>query len=750
MTLESQASPPVSIRERFPRRIRRIFLGVVIPLVLLPILIIGGSVIVRARLLLIEQINAQLNANAQIMASEIEGWINAAQIRLDASVRQQTLSDNLGGLLSMGQHRDDSFAAIREAIFTELIEFNAKRGDVIFSEYFVIDANGNILIATEDEWEGRALTVGTAAIFTGDQANIYIEYAPEPFYEDQVMIFVHVPYQGADNLRGHVVGVLSHRQLLDTLEFGLQLQPLSRSYFITGGENFFQLDIAKKELQFFEPAISQSQTFIPLQTEYSYSQPQSNNFNTSLHSFNEIRSLASFIWLPKLGAGFVFEVPQIVAFQQFESLTPFMFYLLVFFVLSSILIAVLAANWLPRPIIKLTEITRQFARGNWDVRMPETRRDEIGLLAFTFNEMAKQLSDLYHTLRKQVEDQTLELQKRSSQFEATAKVARDIAALQDLNTILDNVTQLISAHFGFYHAGIFLLDEEKRFAVLLAANSPGGQRMLARGHRLAVGQTGVVGRVAETGEARIALDVGADRDYFDNPDLPETHSEMALPLIVQDEIIGVLDVQSKVVSAFTPEDTEVLQIMADQIALAIANARLHEESAQTIQELQTLYSTQLSESWRTLLGDQAKAYQFDRIRVRPATPEQYHGMGEPIFNHLQVVVSDNGDSILHLPIALRGQFLGKISLRRKHDEPDWSAEDILLAEEAIAQVSVALENARLLAESQRRAAQEELLSQTSARFNQSMDIETVLQMAVRELGQLAGVTEASVQLLPEE
>lgn len=750
MSFESQASPPVSIRERFPRRIRRVFLGVVIPLVLLPILIIGGSVIVRARLLLIEQINAQLNTNLQIMASEIEGGVNAAQIRLDASIRQQTLRDTLDELLTLGQQRNANFAPLREAIFTELTEFNAKRGDVIFSEYFVMDAKGNILIATEEAWEGRSLPEDALTIFTGDQASVYIEFAPEPFYEDQVMIFVHVPYRGANDLWGHVVGVLSHRQLLATLEFGAQLQPLSRSYFITTGENFFQLDTTKKELQYFEPSISQSQAFIPLQKERTYAQPQSRNLNTSLHSFNEIRTLASFVWLPKLGAGFVFEVPQIVAFQQFESLTPFMFYLLAFFVLSSILIAIFAANWLPRPIIKLTEVTRQFARGNWDVRMPETRRDEIGLLAYTFNQMATQLSDLYHTLRKQVEDQTLELQKRSSQFEATAKVARDIAALQDLNTILDNVTQLISAHFGFYHVGIFLLDEEKRFAVLLAANSPGGQRMLARRHRLAVGQTGVVGRVAQAGEPRIALDVGEDRDYFDNPDLPETHSEMALPLIVQDEIIGVLDVQSKVVGAFTPEDTEVLQIMADQIALAIENARLHEESAQTIQELQTLYSARLSESWRTLLGNRAKAYQFDRIRVRPATPELYQSTGKQKISQPQVIESDNGDRILQLPIALRGQLLGKISLRREHDEPGWSAEDIMLAEEAAGQISVALENARLLAESQRRAAQEKLLSQTSARFNQSMDIETVLQMAVRELGQLAGVTEASVQLLPEE
>jgi GAF domain-containing protein len=136
---------------------------------------------------------------------------------------------------------------------------------------------------------------------------------------------------------------------------------------------------------------------------------------------------------------------------------------------------------------------------------------------------------------------------------------------------------LISKQFGFYHAGIFLLDERDEYAVLQAASSEGGRRMLERGHKLRVGEVGIVGHVASTGEPRVALDVGEDTAHFAHPDLPNTRSEMALPLKVQDRVIGVLDVQSTHEAAFSEDDVAVLQTMADQLATAIANARLFEQ-----------------------------------------------------------------------------------------------------------------------------------------------------------------------------
>ena len=747
MSFESQPPLPTSLQERFPQRIRIIFLSVIVPLALLPILFIGGSVYIRARLLLAEQVNTQLNSNLQILSSEINSWVNSAQIRLDAAIRQKSMRENMDTLLASKTAQSADFQSIREAIFSELVFLNKKRGNINFNEYLVVNPQGKVIIATDEQWEGEVLSGEVKISFTDDQLSSYVAYAPAPFSTDQVMIFVHVPYLGANNQQAHIIGVLSPLQLQDILEFGSQLQPESRSYFITSQEKFFHLDLVKKELAAFDPTPSQTQTFTPLQMEYVYTNNrQSQMFSTSLHSFNNIRSLAGFVWLPDFGAGLVFEVPQNVAFQQLATLTPYTLYWLLGFIILSSIVAAIAAEWLPRPIILLTEITRQFAQGNWDIRMPEDRRDEIGMLSHSFNQMAEELSDLYRTLNSQVEEQTLELQKRGSQFEATARVARDTAAIQDMETLFNDITRLISEHFGFYHAGIFLLDDEQRFTVLQAANSEGGQRMLARGHRLAVGQAGVVGRVAATGLPRIALDVGEDRYYFDNPDMPETRSEMALPLKVKDRIIGVLDVQSTVAGAFTPEDTEALQIMADQIALAIENMLLHDESTQTIQELQTLYGTRIGESWRGLLGSREKAYHFDRIRVKPATSEQLQIIHDANHRQNQITGDSHGYKRLHLPISLRDQNLGSIILRRKSDEPDWTDEDQRLAQEVIVQISVALENARLLEESQHRAAQEELIGKATSRMRETLDIETVLKTAASELRQALDLAEVEVRM----
>jgi GAF domain-containing protein len=225
---------------------------------------------------------------------------------------------------------------------------------------------------------------------------------------------------------------------------------------------------------------------------------------------------------------------------------------------------------------------------------------------------------------------------------------------------------------------------------------------------------------------------------------------MALPLSSQDKIIGVLDVQSKESGAFSNEDVEVLQIMADQISMAIENARLLEQSQQTIQELQTLYGERIEEAWGQRLGGKTRAYHFDRVRVKPATPDQIISQPKSRGRQVKVQLDPDGYQHLLIPISLRGEPLGVISLRRNPDEAQWTPEDQQLAEEVSSQLALALDNARLLEESQRRVAQEELLSQASARFSQSLDINTVLQMALRELGQLAGVTEVSVQLTPEE
>ncbi|MDQ2692699.1 MAG: GAF domain-containing protein, partial [Chloroflexota bacterium] len=162
-------------------------------------------------------------------------------------------------------------------------------------------------------------------------------------------------------------------------------------------------------------------------------------------------------------------------------------------------------------------------------------------------------------LEERVEERTAVLTQKTEQLRATSYIARKTAELQDLESLLTTVAKLVSDQFGFYHAGIFLLNNAGTRAVLQAASSEGGRRMLEHGHSLPVGAQNLVGYVATHRKPRIAMDVGEEAVLFNNPDLPMTRSQVALPLLVRDKVLGVLDIQSDKPQAFGSSDIDTLQ-----------------------------------------------------------------------------------------------------------------------------------------------------------------------------------------------
>jgi GAF domain-containing protein/HAMP domain-containing protein len=405
---------------------------------------------------------------------------------------------------------------------------------------------------------------------------------------------------------------------------------------------------------------------------------------------------------------------------------------------GSLLILIL--SWLTirqalQPVAELTSTAASIASGDLTRVATVQSEDEVGKLARAFNSMTTQLRESITNLERRVVERTRDLERRAVQLEVAAEVARQAAAIRDLRQLMDHTVRLISERFNFYHAGIFLIDESGKFAVLRAASSEGGQKMLARGHKLAVGQVGIVGYVAGKGEPRIALDVGADATYFNNPDLPQTRSEMALPLKIKDNIIGILDVQSTKAAAFAEEDLAILQVLADQIALAIENAKLISESQEVISELGALYQQQVRKSWQMRLEDRDITYVYRQGKV---SKDNYQARMED--------EADNDPHVLKLPVILRGQSLGWISLRRNPEAQPWAAEEAELAKSTINQLALALENARLMEENRQRAQEEELLGTVSAKTQGLLDVESVLKIAVQEIGRSMGLAKVQIQL----
>lgn len=402
-------------------------------------------------------------------------------------------------------------------------------------------------------------------------------------------------------------------------------------------------------------------------------------------------------------------------------------------------VATLQALIVATPIKNLIKAMREIEQGRMSQRAALASSDETAELTLRLNHTLDQLQIAQTDLERRVAERTEELTRRATMLQAATTVARQAIASQDLGTLLNETVNLISERFNYYHTAVFLVDERGEYAVLYAASSEGGKRMLERGHRLAVGRQGIVGNAAYFNRPRIATNVGEDAAFFDNPDLPATRSEAALPLSVRGRVIGVLDIQSTEIDAFPPETTELLQAMADQIALAIQNARLLAESQEAVQRLQALTSEGVRRAWSERIRQQKRAYRYTPVGTTPYTPTQSEQPAE----------DKNSPHRLEVPILLRNQKIGSLVFRRRDNAP-WPEAERLLAAEVASQVGLAIENVRLLETAQYRAAQEQALSELTAHLSQSLDPDTIMQIAVRELRQLPSVTEVSVYLNPPE
>jgi GAF domain-containing protein len=299
--------------------------------------------------------------------------------------------------------------------------------------------------------------------------------------------------------------------------------------------------------------------------------------------------------------------------------------------------------------------------------------------------------------------------------------------------------------------GIFLVDEAQQWAVLRAGSWTAGQSMLAAGHRLQVGGNSMIGSCVADQTARVAFDVGEEAVRFENPLLPLTRSEIAMPLLSRGQAIGAMSIQSTHAAAFTPEDITVLQTMADQLANAIENARLFQSAQQTVQQLEAAYGRYTLESWGSFARFRGlSGYRYRGLGVEPA--EGRHPEAEDAWRQGRSVVSTLPAQVegrpavqaLAVPIKLRNQVIGVLNLRSENTTI--SREVVGLVEEVANRLALSLENARLLEESRRRVAREQTLNAVTERLAQSLDIDTMLQTAVRELGQLPRVAEVSVHM----
>ncbi len=382
------------------------------------------------------------------------------------------------------------------------------------------------------------------------------------------------------------------------------------------------------------------------------------------------------------------------------------------------LIAILLSLSVSSPIGEMVQTFNAIEKGDLKQRAIVSGTDEVGQLAVYFNRMVARLDALQQNLEKRVQAQTEKLR-------ASNEVGRIASTILDPDDLVSQVVGLISRTFDYYYVALFLVNENGRWAELKDATGAAGEILKARRHRLQIGGNSMVGASITNRAAQVAMDVGEAAVRFNNPLLPNTRSEIALPLIVGDRVIGALDVQSTREADFKPEDISTLQSMANQVGIALDNARNFKDMEIALQELRVANSKYLTSAW----ADRAQTNLYEHsTHNAPENPE---------------AETQN----IQIGLNLREQAIGQLSIET---DGDWTAEDQTWVESLATQVAISLENSRLIEESQQSAVRERLSASIIQKLWSSPSVDAILQTAVRELGRAFEAAEATIELKVDE
>jgi GAF domain-containing protein len=331
-------------------------------------------------------------------------------------------------------------------------------------------------------------------------------------------------------------------------------------------------------------------------------------------------------------------------------------------------------------------------------------------------------------LKQSLSIQKVDLEKQLFKLRTVSEISQSISSIFDTQILLQKASELIKDRFELYYVGVFLIDNSREYAVLRYGTGEMGQRMLAARHRLAVGGYSMIGWTTQTRKSRVALDIGGEAVHFDNPLLPKTRSELALPIISGTNILGAMTVQSELANAFDENDILIFQSIADSLATALENATSFLRTQKALEDIKVLNRAYVKQAWWNTL-DTRKDLKID------------------FENPLSSDKKDSGSTI-KVPLILRDEVIGSFNL--EIEGPEIPKEQLEFLETVSAQTSIALENARLLEETQLAAMQEQKLNDLTTRFSRALTIEEILKTAVMEFGKLPAVNEASISLLPPE
>ncbi len=584
---------------RFRRSLSRSLALVLVVLSFIPMLIMGGASYLRARALLFQQAISQMESSMTTQVEEVQELARIRLIRLDRLIVRPDTHALYERAFHINRLSPD-YTQVRSQ-FLEAFNTVNKEGR-LFNQFFLMNPQGRIVLASNAAWEGLTLDQTPASFLLQQDHKTFALYDLRPLYQEEVALYSIVQvYTEKGSLLGVLVGVSEAPSIEEIFNSVQRLNPDSQVYMINHESLFLRLDSVTRTIKPFTPFPEQQARLESLFQRWQGREESA--FSTVEYAIGEGERLMAHIrWVPALHVAMVLEIPQSVLLRDLNSLVPFTFFLFVAVALVNSLVVSGLSRRLIRPLLSLAETARFFAEGDFRQRSSLDRReDEIGFLASSFNRMADELSAFYRRLEVQIEE-------RTRQVRLAAEIAQNLSATTNLEELLNRTVQLIVERFKFYHAGIFLLDESRRYVILRAAYSPAAEALLRRGHRLEVGSASIVGWVAANRRTRAVSDVTEDPLHLKNELLPETRAEAAIPILAGDSILGVLDVQSTQAERFDEETLLTLQTLANQLAYAIQN----------VGQIETI---------QTGFREAQRLYRATRKLLDPSTPQQALEMG---------------------------------------------------------------------------------------------------------------------------
>lgn len=712
-----------------------------IALAMIPALVIGGVSAILGFQGSIDQIGESLEASSKLKFEQVSAWLDKATSDLSSLQGRSRFPSDVNLLLFSPQ---DEF--YHQTVLENIVDVMENSGN--FERMYLAGQDGTIRVSTDENFMEE--NIAGSDLFVNGLEDVYITPAEVDPETNEISIQISRPIiLPSGDVTGVLVGELYIPKLLEIIDDQSTLGETGEAYLINSDA------VLLTPLRY-------SETSLPGSTEIDYlaGSFNLNDIETSIKQYSNYGDrevIGSYTWLPELNAAMILEQNRSEAFETINTAITVEIVISIITLVAAISFATVIARNISNPIRNLSETASKVSKGELESILPIQREDEIGELSRSLSEMTEQMAQTSLTLEKTVEERTAELERRATYLEATAEIGRATTNIRNLEDLLTAVSHLISDKFGFYHVGIFIIDQKKEYAELKAANSEGGWRMLAREHKLRVGEQGIVGYVTGTGRPRIQQQVaGEDSVHYNNPDLPLTKSEMALPLKISGEILGALDVQSVEEQAFSDEDVNILQVLADEVAVAINNTNLFQQLQESLEAERRIFGQVTQQAWSSVLADQERTlgYRADNTGIQLISEVKLPESQEAL--QYGKTVQGNPDQQsqsypLSVPIKVRGGMtVAILETQKPLANGSWTKEEITILESVGEQLGVALENARLFEETQRSAQRERIAADLSSKIWASTDVDTILQTAVKELSSALRASEGAISLTLNE